>query len=425
MSFFVVVMTIVSCSSSDDGSGEGGGNQTTSITLSASANTVFVDNQVTFSVVDDLGNDLTSQATYKVNGSTVSNPYTFNQLGSYDIVASYLSFTSNIATVLVTSQSDLTLLFNFNPATTDQIVTFVVLNNVGVDVTSESTFTLDGNSITSPYQFVNIGTNTVIASYDGLSTSSNIEITRSFTKKALLEDFTGTWCPNCPPAAAAIASATSANENVFGVSYHDGVNGYPDPMEISETSFWSGYYNVTGFPTVYVNGPDTRWNFPNMAQVNGELSELATCGLALDASITGGQLNVEVRVAFNTVPNEAVQLMLYLVEDNITTNSSQAGSSQGANYLHRDVLREVYTNQLGDVIPAGSISLSQDYVRNFTSLTLPTNIDDTSNLKVIAFVRNTYTKTFTDYFGEVHTNSPHYDIYNVQEVEVGSSIDFD
>jgi hypothetical protein len=48
-----------------------------------------------------------------------------------------------------------------------------------------------------------------------------------------------------------------------------------------------------------------------------------------------------------------------------------------------------------------------------------------NELKVIAYVRNTYTKTFTDYFGEVHINSPHYDIYNVQEVHMGDSIDFD
>ena len=44
---------------------------------------------------------------------------------------------------------------------------------------------------------------------------------------------------------------------------------------------------------------------------------------------------------------------------------------------------------------------------------------------MIAYVRNTYTRTFTDYFGEVHTNSPHYDIYNVQEVEMGGIKDFD
>lgn len=116
--------------------------------------------------------------------------------------------------------------------------------------------------------------------------------------------------------------------------------------------------------------------------------------------------------------------MVYLVEDNVTSTSAQAGSSEGTSYVHKDVLREVYTNQLGDVIPAGSISLTSDYTQTLSGLTLPTSIDDMSELKVIAFVRNTYTKIFVDYFGMTWSDSPHYDIYNVQEVEVGSSVGF-
>jgi hypothetical protein len=196
-------------------------------------------------------------------------------------------------------------------------------------------------------------------------------------------------------------------------------------MEITETLDWTSHYNVTGFPTVYVNGPDTRWNYNSPAEVTAELNEDATLGLALSAEIVGGLLNVEINVAFNKIPSEELQLMLYLVENNVTSNSAQAGSSQGVNYVHKDVLREVYTDKYGDDIPAGSISIASNYTRTFTGLTLPSNIDDMSQLKVIAFVRNTYTKTFTDYFGTDHVNSPHYDIYNVQEVHMGETADFD
>ena len=44
---------------------------------------------------------------------------------------------------------------------------------------------------------------------------------------------------------------------------------------------------------------------------------------------------------------------------------------------------------------------------------------------MVAFVRNTYTKTFVDYFNTTWENSPHYDIYNVQEVHLGESASFD
>ena len=427
MSLFVVTGLFVSCSSSDNGGGEGsGGTQATSINLSANANGGLINDAITFTVRDNRGNDVTADAAITIDGSPLSsNPYTFTQIGVYSIVATYSDLTSNTLSITIDEETSITLSFSSNPAKDNEMVDFIVTNNLGNDVSSSSTITIASATVSNPYMFPSTGDFVVEASYNGFTDSQTITVVRGFTKKALLEDFTGTWCPNCPPAAAAVANVVGSNPNVFGVGYHDGFSSYPDPMEITETGYWANYYNVTGFPTVYVNGPDTRWDYPGQGQITTELAEDATLGLALDAEIVGGMLNVEVKVGFSEVPTEEVKLMLYLIEDNVTTNSPQAGSSQGANYVHRDVLREVYTDQLGDVIPAGSISLTSDYTRMFTGLTLPGNIDDMNELKVIAFVRNTYVKTFTDYFGTVHVDSPHYDIYNVQEVHVGDSIDFD
>ena len=81
--------------------------------------------------------------------------------------------------------------------------------------------------------------------------------------------------------------------------------------------------------------------------------------------------------------------------------------------------------QLGDVITSSNTINGGVFTRTITGLDLPSNVDNINNLKLIAFVRNTYTKTFVDYFGDTHTNSPHYDIYNVQEVHVGESQAFD
>ena len=85
----------------------------------------------------------------------------------------------------------------------------------------------------------------------------------------------------------------------------------------------------------------------------------------------------------------------------------------------------ITSNQLGDVITSSNTTNGGVFTRTITGLDLPSNVDDVSNLKLIAFVRNTYTKTFVDYFGETHSNSPHYDIYNVQEVHLGESQAFD
>ncbi len=374
MSFFVMALSLTSCGSEDDGSDtpadtpDDGPAVATSILLSASASNITLGDSVTFFVVDDLGRNVSNMATYIVDGVSATNPFVFDTAGGvFSVEASYNGLVSNVLDITVAAPSA---------------------------YSDESTFDATG-ALTN------------------------------FTKKALLEDFTGTWCPNCPPASAAIDAATNANANVFGVGYHDGMSSYPDPMEIPETGYWSSYYNVTGFPTVYINGPDTIWDFPNMSQVNAELAETADVGLAVEANIVGGKLDLEVKVGYAHAINEEIKLMIYLVEDYVTTSSPQAGSSLGAGYVHRDVLREVYTDQFGDVIPTSHIGVGGVYTRTITGLDLPANIDNQNQLKVIAFVRNTYTKTFVDFFGNTHVDSPHYDIYNVQEAHVGSSVDFD
>tara|TARA_Y100000385_G_C13048278_1_gene618511 strand:- start:34 stop:1152 length:1119 start_codon:yes stop_codon:yes gene_type:complete len=360
------LLLFLSCSG-DDGSASANqnppDNSVSSISLSFNKTSYLAGEYGFYVVRDDQNNVITDEAFVTVNGTEVeTNPFGFETSGTYTFVATYENVTSNSVTFEIESASE----------------------------------------------------------YSDTSSFSSSDAPNSFTKKVLLEDFTGTWCPNCPPAAAAVKSAVDGNSNVFGVGYHDG-----DPMQIEETMFWSGYYHVTGFPTVYVNGPDTRWNFPNMAQVNSELTEEATVGLALEGEVVGGKLDLEVSVGFKTTPEEEVKLMIYLIEATQTSESAQAGSSQGVNYVHNDVLLEVYTDKLGDVIPSNNTTAGGVYTRTITGLDLPSNVIDVTNLKLVAFVRNTYTKTFVDYFNTTWENSPHYDIYNVQEVHLGESASFD
>jgi hypothetical protein len=360
------LLLVLSCSG-DDGSASANqnppDNSVSSISLSFNKTSYLAGEYGFYVVRDDQNNVITDEAFVTVNGAEVeTNPFGFETSGTYTFVATYENVTSNSVTFEIESASE----------------------------------------------------------YSDTSSFSSSDAPNSFTKKVLLEDFTGTWCPNCPPAAAAVKSAVDGNSNVFGVGYHDG-----DPMQIEETMFWSGYYHVTGFPTVYVNGPDTRWNFPNMAQVNSELTEEATVGLALEGEVVGGKLDLEVSVGFKTTPEEEVKLMIYLIEATQTSESAQAGSSQGVNYVHNDVLLEVYTDKLGDVIPSNNTTAGGVYTRTITGLDLPSNVIDVTNLKLVAFVRNTYTKTFVDYTNTTWENSPHYDIYNVQEVHLGESASFD
>ena len=439
LKLILVVFLISSCSNSEDSPTPDP--KITTITLSSVVSEVNTGSQVVFTVKSNLDTDLSSQSTFKLYGATASNPILFSIEGTFQVTAEYEGLTSNALTITVedTPPTSIVLSFDEDSYFTGDSATFVVNDNFNNTVTSEAQVTVNGTVVTTnPYTFTTSGTYDFVATYDGLTSDTVTFVIQTpsafsdtvsfsatgapstFSKKVLLEDFTGTWCSYCPGAGAAILTALNGNSNLFGVGYHAG-----DPMEIPETAYWSNYYNVTGFPTVYVNGPDTRWNYPNMTQVNAELAEDASVGLAIEAAIVGGKLDLEVNVGFKLTPSEEIKLMIYLVEDNVIVSTPQSGSSQGANYVHKDVLREVYTDQLGDVISSSNAITGGVFTRTITGLDLPSNVDNTNELKVVAYLRNTYTKTFVDYFETTHTNSPHYDIYNVQEVHVGNSQAFD
>ena len=435
----------LSCSGDDNAAAvnpdSGNNNDLNSITISTVVQTFNNTSPVAFIVKDNLNNSVTNQSIITANGAEISNPHLFTEPGVYQISATFQDFTSNTLELNIEDNPPTSIILSFNQS--DYIIgdegVFVVKDNFNNIITEESEVTVNGEIVTTnPFSFDQGAVYEFIATYQGLiSNTITIEIfdpsdysdttsfistgsPSNFTKKVLLEDFTGTWCPQCPPAAAAVANAVNSNANIFGVGYH-----YNDPMQIPETAFWTNHYNVTGFPTVYVNGPDTRWNYSSMSQVNNELSEEATLGLSVEAEIVGGKLDLELNIGFKSSPVEEVKLMIYLIEGTATSSSPQSGSSQGTNYVHNDILREVYTDQLGDVIPPSNTLSGGIYTRTMTGLDIPENTTDFNDLKVVVFVRNTYTKTFVDYFNQTHENSPHYDIYNVQEVHVGETASFD
>ena len=441
---FCVSIFFLSCSDDDAAAvnpSSGNNNDINSITISTVVQTFNNTSPVAFIVKDNLNNSVTNQSIITANEAEISNPHLFTEPGVYQISATFQDFTSNTLELTIEDNPPTSIILSFNQS--DYIIgdegVFVVKDNFNNIITEESEVTVNGEIVTTnPFSFDQGAVYEFIATYQGLiSNTISIEIfdpsdysdttsftstgsPSNFTKKVLLEDFTGTWCPQCPPAAAAVENAVNSNPNIFGVGYH-----YNDPMQIPETVFWTNHYNVTGFPTVYVNGPDNRWNYSSMSQVNNELSEEATLGLSVEAEIIGGKLDLELSIGFKSSPVEEVKLMIYLIEATATSSSPQSGSSLGTNYVHNDILREVYTDQLGDVIPANNTLSGGIYTRTMTGLDIPENTTDFNDLKVVVFVRNTYTKTFVDYFNQTHENSPHYDIYNVQEVHVGETASFD
>lgn len=101
---FVAVAALFSCSSSEDGGdGNGDGNNgPTSITLNASSFFIDFGDSVTFNVTTNQGDDVTSDATVRINGTPISGAtYTASATGTYTVDATYNTLTSSSITLQV------------------------------------------------------------------------------------------------------------------------------------------------------------------------------------------------------------------------------------------------------------------------------------------------------------------------------------
>ena len=375
--YLIIFYSMLSCSGGDDSSSStppdngGGDDSITEITLNFNK-TVYNTNEAGFFTVRDQSDNLvTDLVSVFVNGDLVEvNPFVFQEEGTYDFVATYENLTSN---------------------------------TISFDVVTPSEFS-DTSSFLPD------------------SAPSN------FTQKVILEEITGTWCSACPQGAYYLDQAVTSNPDlIMGAAYHSGISSYPDPMATAETDYWQVYYNLYSFPTILLNGTSTDWNY-GMDQINNKLSQTPILGLSAEAAIVGGKLDIEINVGFNTTPDEQLQLVIVLIEgSDLSPSSPQIGSNAGADYVHKYIVRDVISSVSGDDIPASYTLSGGVFTRNITGLDLPTSLEssDYDDLSIIAFVKNSYTRDWTDPVGNSFVDSPSYDVYNTQQVKIGEVVSFD
>src|SRR5690606_22782994 len=101
---------------------------------------------------------------------------------------------------------------------------FTVVDNTGKDITDESTIYVDDTALTD-----NIFTTTTAGSIeayavydkDGETYTSETKIFDvKFTKRILIEDFTGTWCGYCPRVMYALENLANQTEDMVMIGIH-------------------------------------------------------------------------------------------------------------------------------------------------------------------------------------------------------------
>jgi len=210
--------------------------------------------------------------------------------------------------------------------------------------------------------------------------------TSKFTKKVLIEDFTGTWCGWCPRVSFGIEKVEEQTDQTVTVAIH---RGSTDPYHFGESNI--GSLDEGSYPTAKLNR-NILWNYPepeNVTQIIHLTNQVAQLGLSINSTLSGNTLTIDVNTTFETNLSETKQVV-YLVEDNLNydqTNYTEYynGVSTISNFEHDNVLRKVLTNIFGDAIPSSESKKDNEYLANY-DLTIPSQVTNVNNLKIVAFV---------------------------------------
>ncbi len=292
----------------------------------------------------------------------------------------------------------------------------VISSPTNADVTSNAKIYLNTSEIPgSSYNFLQEGTFEVYATKGSIKSNIvSITVTKvtstqnAYVHNVLIEEYSGTWCGNCPRLLYGVELLHQQTQKAFVVGIH--LFG-SDPFISSAGNNLASMRGVSSVPTGHINR-NINWTGPqyeNVPQVINEIKPLANMGIAISSSLTGNNLNISVKVAYKETVAGATKLTVYLVEDKLTfTQRNYSANLYGGlasipNFQYNGILRSLVSALAGDNIPNTGIANEKLY-----SLALPSNIVNAANTKLVAFV--------TDATGNV---------LNVQEAKLGTVKDFE
>ncbi|MEN8225703.1 MAG: Omp28-related outer membrane protein, partial [Bacteroidota bacterium] len=230
--------------------------------------------------------------------------------------------------------------------------------------------------------------------------SQNYVSTEPQNKNAILEEFTGVSCPNCPAGHQVMATILAANPNTaFCVAYHPANSSYTSPYA-GDPDFRSTYPNAfystpycgssrfmpSSFINrrVWTNGDrlQSRSEWPGYANtIMGEASP-ANMGMSTTYDIMSQTLYITVEIYYTDDMTDDNHIYVMLSENDLV--SQQSGAS--GPYTHKHTFRESFVEQWGDLITEPTTQAS--LVTLEYSLSTTGSGYTMSNCEVLAFIEN-------------------------------------
>lgn len=148
---------------------------------------------------------------------------------------------------------------------------------------------------------------------------------------ALLEEFTGTWCPFCTDGAARVEQILSSNQNVIAIAVHAANQ---DPMEIPDGLALAAFYNPN-FPEALINrvgGPVNRGSWSSVCNSTTQGASVAAVSLdSVTYDDNTRELRAKVNASFSGNESGDLRFNMFITEDGVTGGSAynQANADNG------------------------------------------------------------------------------------------------
>lgn len=241
------------------------------------------------------------------------------------------------------------------------------------------------------------------------------DLPETFTKKVLIEEFTGEWCGACASAFPRIQTILDENPNtVFAAALH-----YSDPFSTTKTHQIKSAFGISSFPSAMVDRFSFGGSSPRVSLLTSilrnksetRMEEKVTTGLKINTEfVEDGKATIKVFVGQNEITEGDLRLTTYLIEDEVP-EVNQSGAS-GNDYKHHAVVRKILTEATGNKLNNLDVQDRDFFIRSFEDIDISEY--DKDHLSVIAFV----------HYYDASDKSNH-EIINVQKVKLGKNQDWD
>lgn len=327
----------------------------------------------------------------------------------------FLSCTKTESDFTAPAQETISISSSTTNASTTDSVTFTVISSINnTNVTADSKIYVNGALITgNRFTFLAAGNFGVYAT-KGTLTSNVITVSvtavapKNYKHHVLVEEYSGTWCGNCPRILYAVDLLHQQTDKAIVVSTHL-FNG--DPFISTDGNNLAAQQSVSGVPNGYINRT-ISWTGPQDQNVNQVISTIqasSETGIAINSTTTGSNITANIKIGYANPIAGTAKVTVYLVEDKLFftqrnySSTLYGGQANIPNFEYNGVLRKVVSSLLGDDIPTSGISNAKDY-----TFGIPSNISNIANAKIVVLVSNAAGT-----------------VVNAQEAKVGENKDFE